>query len=170
MIWAGSAPAASWHPAPSSFSHQPLFNTSANPFRFIALHTLSSDGNSLPFSFQPLTHSFPSHGTRTSPSSHFQFSISAKSFSYRTYKKRVRNLCICRTYKNIGLITSLFAAHTKNTGMSLSSSQLWNAAPLSWSDRPSLAVEPSKRSKPCVLQILPLHRLQWNVPKEPACH
>ena len=31
------------------------------------------------------------------------------------------------------------------------------------------AAEPSKRFKFSALQILPLHQLQWNVPKEPAC-
>ena len=169
MIWKGSALAASWHPATPSFPHQPIFTASTNPFQFIALHTLSIDGNSLLFSFQQLTHSFPCHGTGHPAPLVSKLPVSAKSFIYRTCKKNVRNSFACRTYKNKGLITPLFVAHTKNTGMSLSSSQLWNAAPLSRSDRPLLAVEPSKRFKPCVLQISPPHQLQWNVPKELAC-
>jgi hypothetical protein len=42
---------------------------------------------------------------------------SAKSFIYRTYKISARNSFNCRTYKNKGLITPLFAAHPKNTGV-----------------------------------------------------
>ena len=42
---------------------------------------------------------------------------SAKSFIYRTYKISVRNSFSCHTYKNKGLITPLFATHTKNTGV-----------------------------------------------------
>jgi hypothetical protein len=76
MIWAGFRLAASRHPATSSFPHQPVCNSPTNPFRFIALHTLFSDGNSLPSSFQQLTHSFPSHGTRPSPQPNFHPPIS----------------------------------------------------------------------------------------------
>ena len=108
------------------FDAQPLtldFPATANPFQFNALHTLSPDGNSLPLSFHQLTHTFLSHGTGPSPApglpsfySPIFTSLSAKFFSYRTCKKRVRNLFGCRTYKNKGLITLVFAALTKITG------------------------------------------------------
>ena len=45
-------------------------------------------------------------------------SVFAKSFPCRTYKIFSRNFFSCRTYKNKGLITPLFAAHTKNRGVS----------------------------------------------------
>jgi hypothetical protein len=154
MIWAGSRPAASWHPAPSSFPHQPVPSVSTNPFRFIGLHTLSHNGNSLPSSFQQLTHSFPSHGTRPSLSPVFEFRISnfgrPLSLVFATLtNSRARKSCICHSYEN--------------TGVAPISSQFGTPRVL------SIAVEPSKPFKPSVLQILPLHQLQWNVPKEPAC-
>jgi hypothetical protein len=65
----------------SSFPHPPVFTITSNSFRFINLHTLSPDGNSLLFSFQELTHTFLSHGTGYPrqagfPLSIFQFPLS----------------------------------------------------------------------------------------------
>ena len=146
MTSAGLSSVASWHPAPSSFPHQPVFTVASNSFRFIALQTLPSNGNSLPFSLQQITHSFSSHGIRPRMRARFSSlyfpvsnSLSAKSFSYRTYKKRVRNPIICRTYKNKGLITLVFAALTKITRVSPSNPTL---------ERSALASFPSQRY-PC---------------------
>ena len=108
----------------SPFSRKNVFSAPANPFRFIRLRTPSSDGNPLLFSFQQITHSFPSHGTgplvpaRLS-TLHFPVSnpVCAKCFSYRTYKKHAGNPFVCRTYKNKGVITPVFAALTKITGV-----------------------------------------------------
>jgi hypothetical protein len=123
MIWAGFRLAASRHPATSSFPHQPVCNSPTNPFRFIALHTLSFDGNSLPFSFQQLTHSFPSHGTGPSPqpNSHFQISNSPNfEFRFSSFVRLLssffatltnsgsRNSFICHSYENTGGGTNLF--------------------------------------------------------------
>lgn len=113
MISAGFRPVAFWRPATSSFPHQPIFAAATNPFQFKALRTLLSHENSLLFSFQELTHSLPSHGTGYPAPSRLRLSISAKSFIYRTCKIIARNSFLCRTYKNKGLITLLFAAHTK---------------------------------------------------------
>ena len=157
MNWAGLRPAASWHPATSSFSHRRGFTAPSNPFRFIALHTLFSHGNFLPSSFQQVTHSFPSHGTGPSaPSqfsnSHFQISHFSRClslvFATLTNSHSCKS-CICHSYENTGVapISSHFGTPRV----------------------PSVGVEPSKPFKPSVLQILPLHQLQWNVPKEPAC-
>jgi hypothetical protein len=124
------------HPT-HSFSHQTSITARINSFRFSTLRTLSPDGISLLFSFQQITHSFPSHGTGHPVRSSFHLqcfrffgsltvgcklstvnSHSAKSFIYRTCKKSVRKSFGCRTYRNKGLITLLFAAHKKNTGVS----------------------------------------------------
>jgi hypothetical protein len=111
MLWAGSRLAASWHPTTSSFPHQPVFTASTNPFRFIALHALSSHGYPLPSSFHQLTHSFPSHGTRPSTSSEFSsfyFPISIfprplSSFFATLTDSASRNSFVCNSYKNTGV-------------------------------------------------------------------
>jgi hypothetical protein len=114
----------------ASFSAQLARHVAANPFRFIALRTLSFHGNSLLFSFQHLTHSFPSHGTRPSNSSrfsnfHFQFSrfsvrllsavncrlstrISLSSFFATLTNSLSRKSCVCHSYANTGGGTYFF--------------------------------------------------------------
>jgi hypothetical protein len=150
MTWAEPRLAASGHPATPSFPHQPVSTVAANPFQFIVLHTLSSDGNSLLPSFQQLTHSFPSHGTRHPSSPRFELPISAKSCIYRTYKKLARNFFICRTYKNKGLITPLFAAHTKNAGVSPISCQFGTRADSRRRDVQNVSDPPSYKSSPSI--------------------
>ena len=58
---------------------------------------------------------------KVAPLSALNFKLStlypANSFIYRTYKIFACKSFSCRTYKNKGLITPLFATHTKNMGV-----------------------------------------------------
>jgi hypothetical protein len=97
----------------SSFSHQPIFNVPTNPFRLIALHTLSSDGKSLAISFQQLAHSFLSHGTGPSTPSIFELRFSNLSRSLSPFFATLTNSAscnpfICHSYENTGGGTHLF--------------------------------------------------------------
>jgi hypothetical protein len=105
MIWAGSASAASWHPATSPFAHQPVFNASTNPLQFSALHTLSSDGNLLTLSFQQLPHSSPSHGTGPSNPPIFEFRFSNFAHPLTPFFATLTDFVpcksfVCHSYKN----------------------------------------------------------------------
>ena len=116
----------------SSFAHQRVFSAAANSFQFIALRTLSSNGNSLAFSFQQLPHSLLSHGTGPSfrsrfsnfhfPMSNFSLCfhflstvscqlstrISLSSFFATLTNSASRKSCICHSYENTGGGTKLF--------------------------------------------------------------
>ena len=101
MEWAGSALVACWRPAISSFLRPSIFRRLANPFRFIALRTLAPDGNSLPFSFQQVTHSLPSHGTGalSSPQSCSPITPLFVTLADSTSRKPF----VCHSYANTGV-------------------------------------------------------------------
>jgi hypothetical protein len=94
------------NPPPISwFAHEADFSAAANPFRFIALHTPSDDGDSLLVSFQEVTHSFPSHGTGCSapPNFHFQISNFTRLLSpvFATLTNFTsRKSIVCHSYEN----------------------------------------------------------------------